>query len=120
MLQGLANVFRKIGMIDDDNYHAIGRRLVITAMTIVRAGRGGLLHRKVELNREVAEGEVIATITDIFGEVVEQDRARMRGRSSNRAPSRLSLLESASCILACALSELIIISNMDEGLDENA
>jgi predicted deacylase len=78
-VQGLANVFRKIGMIDDDNYHAIGRRLVITAMTIVRAGRGGLLHRKVELNQEVAEGEVIATITDIFGEVVEQIRAPHAG-----------------------------------------
>lgn len=48
-------------------------------MTIVRAGRGGLLHRMVELNQEVAKDEIVATITDVFGEVVEKIRAPHAG-----------------------------------------
>jgi predicted deacylase len=78
-VQGLENVFRKIGMIEDDNYHKIGRRMVITSMTIVRASRGGLLHRMVELNQEVAEGQLVATVTDVFGEVVEEIHAPHAG-----------------------------------------
>ena len=70
-LAGLANVLRRIGMLGEGQA-ALGRRLVISTMTIVRARRGGLLHRNVELNQEVAEGQVVATITDVFGEIVER------------------------------------------------
>ncbi len=70
-LAGLANVLRRIGMLGEGQA-AFGRRLVISTMTIVRARRGRLLHRNVELNQEVAEGQVVATITDVFGEIVER------------------------------------------------
>lgn len=77
-LAGLANVLRRIGMLGEGQA-ALGRRLVISTMTIVRARRGGLLHRTVELNQEVAEGQVLATITDVFGEIVERIRAPHAG-----------------------------------------
>ena len=77
-LQGLLNVFRKIGMLGG-SAPAIGRRMVISSMTIVRARRGGLLHRTVELNNEVVEGQIVATITDVFGEIVEEIRAPHAG-----------------------------------------
>ena len=77
-LAGLANVLRHIGMLGESQA-ALGRRLVISTMTIVRARRGGLLHLTVELNQGVAEGQVLATITDVFGEIVERIRAPHAG-----------------------------------------
>jgi predicted deacylase len=77
-LRGLVNVFRTIGMLEGSEAD-FGRRLVIESMTIVRARRGGLLHLAVALNQEVAEGTLVATITDMFGEEVETIRAPHAG-----------------------------------------
>ncbi|MFI4988967.1 MAG: succinylglutamate desuccinylase/aspartoacylase family protein [Alphaproteobacteria bacterium] len=77
-LQGLANVFRTIGMLGGVG-RASGRRMVISAMTVIRARRGGILHLKVALNQEVAAGAVVATITNMFGEVVEEIAAPHAG-----------------------------------------
>jgi hypothetical protein len=73
-LRGLRNMFRAIGMIEADA-EDFGRRLVIGSMTVVRASRGGLLHRCVGLNDDVKRDQIVATITDLFGEVVEEIRA---------------------------------------------
>jgi uncharacterized protein len=77
-LRGLSNVIRKIGMLGE-GVSAIGQRIVISSMTIVRARRGGLLHRTVGLNDEVVEGQVVATITDVFGQIVDEIRAPHAG-----------------------------------------
>jgi len=77
-LRGLSNVIRKIGMLGE-GASAVGQRIVISSMTIVRARRGGLLHRTVGLNDEVVEGQVVATITDVFGEIVDEIRAPHAG-----------------------------------------
>jgi len=77
-LEGLASLFRHIGMLEDGGAE-LGRRLVISSMTIVRAHRGGLLERKVELNDEVRKGQLLATVSDLFGEPVEQIRAPHAG-----------------------------------------
>jgi len=70
-LDGLMNLLRRIGMLED-GAAKLGRRMVISSMTIVRAHRGGLLERKVELNEEVAKGQLLATVSDVFGEIVER------------------------------------------------
>ena len=75
---GLTNVFRRIGMLPGA-VEAIGRQMVIRSMTVVRARRAGLVHLKVALNDSVAAGEVLATITSIFGEPVEEIRAPIAG-----------------------------------------
>jgi predicted deacylase len=49
-----------------------GRRLVIRTMTVIRSSRAGMLRLRVALNEEVQEGQIVATITDVFGDVVEE------------------------------------------------
>ncbi len=73
-LRGLRNMLRSIGMLGGDE-EQIGRKLVITSMSVVRATRGGLLHREVVLNEDVRKGQLVAIITNLFGEIVEEIRA---------------------------------------------
>lgn len=75
---GLTNVFRHVGMLPGA-VEPVGRQMVIRAMTVVRARRAGLVHLKVALNDGVAEGQVMATVTSIFGELVEEIRAPIAG-----------------------------------------
>jgi uncharacterized protein len=77
-LRGLRNVFRHIGMLPGE-VEALGRNHVIGSMHVIRAKRGGLLHRCVELNDEVRKGDVVATITNLFGERTEEIRAPISG-----------------------------------------
>lgn len=70
-LKGLNNVFRHVGMMDESK-QSFGRQMVISSMTVVRAHRGGLLQRRVNLNDEVKQGQVLATITNTFGQLVEE------------------------------------------------
>jgi uncharacterized protein len=48
-------------------------------MNVTRAKRAGLVHLKVALNDSVAEGQVMAAITNIFGELVEEIKAPIAG-----------------------------------------
>lgn len=73
-LKGMRNMLRTIGMLEGDK-EDIGRKLAITSMTVVRASRGGLLHREVALNDDVKKGQLVATIMNLFGEIVEEIRA---------------------------------------------
>ena len=77
-VRGLYNVFRDIGMLPGA-VETFGRRLVITDMPVIRATRGGLHHRHVELNQDLKKGDLIATIVDVFGRVAEQIRAPRAG-----------------------------------------
>jgi predicted deacylase len=75
---GLTNVFRRIGMLPGA-VEPIGRQMVISSMNVTRAKRAGLVHLKVSLNDSVAAGQVMATVTNIFGELVEEIRAPIAG-----------------------------------------
>ena len=77
-VRGVYNVLREIDMLAGDP-EPQGRQLVITAMREARAQRAGLLHPKVRLNQEVAKGDVLATITNVFGDVVEDVLAPLSG-----------------------------------------
>jgi predicted deacylase len=73
-LRGLRNMLETLGMLEGES-RDFGRKLVISSMTVVRAQRGGLLNRRVGLNDEVKKGQVVATISDLFGETVEEIEA---------------------------------------------
>ena len=77
-VRGVTNALRHVGMLPGEP-EPQGRRLVITAMREARARRGGLLHPRVRLNQEVAQGDVLATITNVFGDVVEEVQAPLSG-----------------------------------------
>jgi predicted deacylase len=77
-LRGLRNVLRWSGMLPGD-VEAFGDHAVIRAMHVVRARRGGIVHRRVELKDHVFEGDVVATITNLFGEETEAIRAPITG-----------------------------------------
>jgi hypothetical protein len=70
-LRGIRNMMRAVGMLEGQS-EAFGARVVIASMKVIRATRGGLLHRKVRLNDEVKRGQLLATVTNLFGEVVEE------------------------------------------------
>ena len=77
-LRGLRNILRAAGLLSSGQEN-FGRKLVITDMTPVRAHRGGLMHLRVQLNEDVVKGQVVATITNLFGEVVEEITAPFEG-----------------------------------------
>ena len=87
-LRGLRNILRAAGLLGSEQEN-FGRKLVITDMIPVRAHRGGLMHLHVRLNEDVTKGQVVATITNLFGEVVEEITAPFEGPSSGlrRFPS---------------------------------
>jgi predicted deacylase len=70
-IRGLRNMMRAAGMLEGRS-EVFGARTVIASMKVVRATRGGLLHRKVRLNDVVKAGQLLATVTNLFGEVVEE------------------------------------------------
>jgi predicted deacylase len=75
---GLTNVLRRIGMLQGA-VQPIGRHFVMRSMNVTRARRAGLVHLKVALNDTVETGQVMATITNIFGALVEELRAPLAG-----------------------------------------
>src|SRR5258708_2831943 len=77
-LPGLTTVSRHFGLLQGP-VEAIGRQLVIRSMEVVRARRAGLVHLKVALNDTVEKGQIMATVTNIFGELVEELRAPLAG-----------------------------------------
>jgi len=77
-LKGLRNVLRSVGMLPGV-IESLGDGRVIRAMHVVRARRGGLVERRVELKDEVREGDILAMITNIFGEQTEVIRAPISG-----------------------------------------
>lgn len=77
-VRGLMNVLRAVSMIPGTPVE-IGRRYMMRTMTVIRATRGGLLHLRVGLNDDVREGQVMAVVQDVFGDVVEEIRAPHAG-----------------------------------------
>ena len=77
-VRGLTNVFKAVGMLAGAP-ERIGRQMVIRTMTVIRVTRGGVLRLSVRLNDEVAKGQTVATVTDVFGDVVEEVTAPHAG-----------------------------------------
>lgn len=77
-LKGIYNVLRKIGMLPG-KAEALGLQRVIRTMHVLRAARGGILHLKVGLSDDVKAGQTVATIMNLFGEIVEEIRADIAG-----------------------------------------
>jgi predicted deacylase len=77
-LRGLLNVLKKVGMLPGEPAF-FGRQMVIRTMNVIRARRAGIVHLSVWLNDEVSEGQVVATITNPFGKVIEEIRANCSG-----------------------------------------
>jgi predicted deacylase len=70
-MRGVLNMMRHIGMLEGE-VEIFGRRLVISKMTVIRSSRAGMLRLHVALNDEVKKDQLLATITDVFGDVVEE------------------------------------------------
>lgn len=77
-VEGLYRVFRHVGMLPG-TVEPFGRRLVITDMPVIRASRGGLHHRHVELNQDLKKGDLISSIVDVYGRVIEEIRSPCAG-----------------------------------------
>jgi predicted deacylase len=75
--RGIFNILRHMDMLDGEVEDK--EVLVLKSFTPVRCSRGGLLHVVHELGEHVAEGEVLARITDRFGQVVEEVKAPHAG-----------------------------------------
>ena len=70
-VRGIANVLRKVGMMEGP-VEQTGRNLVIRTMDVIRARRAGVLTLHVGLNDEVSPGQRVATIADPFDRPIEE------------------------------------------------
>ncbi|HEX9484028.1 MAG TPA: succinylglutamate desuccinylase/aspartoacylase family protein [Gemmatimonadaceae bacterium] len=77
-LTGARNVMRCLDMIDGGR-PALSPRIAAMDRVVVRATRGGLVRLKVRIGDEIAEGQEVAEICDVFGHVVEHVRADGEG-----------------------------------------
>lgn len=68
---GVMNVMRYLKMLDGDPI-ITGARWKAIDRFVIRAKRAGLVHMKAKLGVPVSQGQVLAEIVDVFGEVVEQ------------------------------------------------
>jgi predicted deacylase len=77
-LAGIRSVMQHLGMIDGTP-PAPGPRLQARDRTVVRATRAGLLRLKVQIGDELAAGQEVAEICNVFGDVVERPRTMSAG-----------------------------------------
>jgi hypothetical protein len=75
---GVQNIMRYLGMIDGVP-SMLGPQLKATHRVITRATRSGLLRLKVGVGEVVSDGDVVAEICDVFGDVIETVRVSPGG-----------------------------------------
>lgn len=73
-MEGAYNVLRHLGMLDG-GARTNGPRIAARDRVVVRASRSGLLRLGVRVGDEIAAGQEVAEICNVFGEVVERVRA---------------------------------------------
>lgn len=73
-LTGTRNVMRCLGMIDGGAPRLIPR-VAATDRVVVRASRAGLVRLKVRIGDTIMEGQEVAEICDVFGDIVERVHA---------------------------------------------
>jgi predicted deacylase len=76
--RGIRNVMRHLGMIAGEPEADGGRVLPVDQFTVSTA-RGGLLRLAVAIGDEIAAGQEVAQVVDLFGETVERIRAPRAG-----------------------------------------
>jgi predicted deacylase len=76
--QGIRNVMIDMGMLDEDPVVSGSPRRFST-ITLVHAERGGGLRLSVDLGDEVAAGDPIGAVVDVFGELIERLEAPTAG-----------------------------------------
>ncbi|MDQ6828684.1 MAG: succinylglutamate desuccinylase/aspartoacylase family protein [Gemmatimonadota bacterium] len=69
-VDGALAVMRCLGMIDGTP-QPVRRRVAARHRVIVRASRAGMVRHKVRVGDHVTDGQIVAEIVDVFGEVVE-------------------------------------------------
>ncbi len=77
-LRGVRNVLRAVEMLPGE-IENLGRQCVIRTMNVIRATRGGLLRLHVKLNDSVEQGQVVATVTNTYGDLIEEIAALASG-----------------------------------------
>jgi predicted deacylase len=76
-LDGAESVMRHLGMID--GRATDGPRIAAKSRVVVRAKRSGLVRLKVQIGDAIAEGQEVAEIVNVFGDVVERVTASGSG-----------------------------------------
>jgi uncharacterized protein len=76
--RGIRNVMRHLGMIAEEP-EVDGERVLPVDQFTVSAQRGGLLRLAIGIGDEIAEGQEVAQVVDLFGETVERIRAPRAG-----------------------------------------
>src|SRR5215203_714373 len=77
-MRGMRNVMRHLGMIPGEP-DAAGEHVEPTGQFVVSTRRGGLLRLKIGIGAKIQEGQEIAEVCDLFGEVVERIHAPQEG-----------------------------------------
>jgi len=75
---GIRNVMRHLGMIAGEP-EVDGERVLPVDQFTVSTQRGGLLRLAIGIGDEIAEGQEVAQVVDLFGETVERIRAPRAG-----------------------------------------
>ncbi len=76
-LDGAESVMRHLGMID--GRPTDGPRIAAKSRVVVRAKRSGLVRLKVQIGDQIAQGQEVAEIVNVFGDVVEHVTASGAG-----------------------------------------
>ncbi len=77
-VRGVHNVLRTFG-IEDGDPEPPGPQRAFRSITLAHAERGGGLRLRVDLGDEVARGQPIADVVDVFGDPVEEVTAPVAG-----------------------------------------
>jgi len=80
-VRGTLNVMRLLDMLDGDIEPQRGIRIIEGPLSRIEltANRGGLVHPLKDVGDAIREGETIALVRDLWGEVVEEVRAPRTG-----------------------------------------
>jgi N-alpha-acetyl-L-2,4-diaminobutyrate deacetylase len=77
-MRGIRNVMRYLGMMPGEP-DTVGDRVAPVGQFVVSAKRGGLLRLKIDIGETIREGQEIAEICNLFGEVVERIHSPCNG-----------------------------------------
>ncbi len=70
-LAGICAVMQRVGMLEGPAPEPAGQRRPARDRTVIRATRAGLLRLRIAIGDEIAEGQVVAEVCNVFGETVE-------------------------------------------------
>jgi predicted deacylase len=87
---GVRNVLRSFGLLDGEpELRNQGRQKVVTENWVASTTRGGIFHPRFKPGDRIHEGDILAEIKNVFGEVVEQIRGPKTGLIRIQHPRRV-------------------------------